>query len=115
MSTAVLVLLCERDGHGYDLAGRLTDLGFDPLDTGGLYRTLRALEADGFVRSSWDGSDRGPARRVYQVTRSGRCHLAWAISALAEEARLLEASWTGSAPRSRGEELPRSAENRARR
>ena len=87
--TAVLLLVVEKEGHGYDLAGRLADLGFDPLDTGGLYRTLRALEGNGFLRSSWDDSSRGPARRVYQVTRSGRRHLACTIRSLLEEAQLL--------------------------
>lgn len=91
MPTAVLLLVAEKEGHGYDLAGRLADLGFNPpLDTGGLYRTLRALEGDGFLRSSWDESERGPARRVYQVTRSGRRHLADTMGLLLEEAQLFE-------------------------
>ena len=41
------------------------------LDLGNLYRTLRGLEEEGLVRSSWDISKTGPARRVYELTDLG--------------------------------------------
>jgi PadR family transcriptional regulator, regulatory protein PadR len=68
---AILLLLRERPAHGYDLIERLRALGFDRDDPGRLYRALRALEADGLVRSAWEGSAGGPDRRVYELTRSG--------------------------------------------
>ena len=90
LSTAVLLLVSEENGHGYDLATRLGVLGFDVLDPGGLYRILRTLEADGLLRSWWDGSDRGPARRMYELTGSGRSYLARTIDAMVGEARLMD-------------------------
>ncbi len=43
-----------------------------------LYRTLRALEANGNVSSTWEAGD-GPARRNYSLTRIGEAHLSdWA-------------------------------------
>jgi DNA-binding PadR family transcriptional regulator len=49
------------------------------IDPGFLYRTLRAMEEEGLVRSSWDTSGSGPARRVYTLTDEGRAVLrAWA-------------------------------------
>jgi len=66
----VLLLLREESAHGYDLLQRLRPLGFVRDDHGGLYRALRALEQDRLVRSSWDESGSGPARRVYRVTRA---------------------------------------------
>lgn len=89
LSTAVLLLVSEQRGHGYDLAARLGELGFDGLDPGGLYRTLRTLEADGLLRSWWDGSDRGPARRMYELTGAGRSYLAQTIDNMVGEARLM--------------------------
>jgi DNA-binding PadR family transcriptional regulator len=44
-------------------------------DPGMLYRTLRQLEELGAVRSAWDTSGRGPARRVYELTAIGRDQL----------------------------------------
>jgi PadR family transcriptional regulator, regulatory protein PadR len=68
----LLLLLRERSAHGYDLLERLRPLGFVRHDPGGLYRALRALERDGYVRSSWQPSRSGPDRRTYEITRSGK-------------------------------------------
>ena len=68
----VLLLLREQPAHGYDLLQRLRALGFERDDPGGLYRTLRALEDDGLVSSSWEPSAVGPDRRTYDLTRRGR-------------------------------------------
>lgn len=89
LPTAMLLLLSERDGHGYDLLTRLGELGMDDVDGGGLYRTLRSLEAHGLVGSAWGGSERGPARRVYELTPAGRAHLARTIDAMSGRAELL--------------------------
>jgi PadR family transcriptional regulator PadR len=71
MRPCVLLLLREKPAHGYDLLERLRALGFVGSDPGGLYRLLRALEADGRVRSAWSPSSAGPDRRVYELTRAG--------------------------------------------
>ncbi len=67
----VLLLLREHPAHGYDLLERLRVFGFSPTDPGRLYRALRALEADGLVRSAWEPSETGPNRRIYELTRAG--------------------------------------------
>lgn len=89
LPTAMLLLLSERSGHGYDLLIRLGELGMEEVDGGGLYRTLRSLEAHGLVGSAWGGSQRGPARRVYELTPAGRAHLARTIDTMSGRARLL--------------------------
>jgi DNA-binding PadR family transcriptional regulator len=56
-----------------------------PPDASGLYRLLRGLESAGSVRSSWTSSGRGPARRVYELTDSGRDALErWGASIASE-------------------------------
>lgn len=51
---------------------------FPGPDPGLLYRTLRQLEKDKLVRSSWDTDGQGPARRVYEITDNGMEYLhAW--------------------------------------
>jgi len=50
-------------------------------DPSTLYRTLRQFEEDGLVRSTWDTSGGGPARRVYELTDEGVEFLhAWAVN-----------------------------------
>jgi poly-beta-hydroxybutyrate-responsive repressor len=67
----LLLLLREQPAHGYDLLQRLAAFGYDRSDPGAIYRTLRALEEDGFVHSAWEPSASGPDRRIYDLTRPG--------------------------------------------
>ena len=75
MRPCVLLLLREESAHGYDLLERLKPFGFTRDDPGRLYRTLRALETEGLVRSGWESSQQGPDRRIYELTRHGMEHL----------------------------------------
>lgn len=45
-------------------------------DTGAVYRTLKALEAEGELSSVWDTSGPGPARKIYSLTPLGWDRLA---------------------------------------
>ena len=75
----LLLSLAQRNSHGYELMEILSCEGNSP-DPGSLYRTLRSLEDDGLVRSSWDTSNTGPARRVYELTDQGLDYLhVWAV------------------------------------
>ncbi|HVL97623.1 MAG TPA: helix-turn-helix transcriptional regulator [Solirubrobacteraceae bacterium] len=87
----VLLLLRESPAHGYDLLERLAAFGFAKQDPGGLYRALRALEDEGLVRSSWEASDQGPDRRIYEITRAGAEHLHEHALALQSTADVLHA------------------------
>lgn len=68
----ILLLLREGPRHGYELLERLPGLSSDAgqIDMGNLYRLLRALEAEGLVRSEWR-TESSPPRRVYELTASG--------------------------------------------
>ena len=70
---ALLLLLRDRPAHGYELIDSLGDLSPGlRIDMGNLYRTLRAMEADGLVTSEWDAEAPGPAKRRYELTPAGR-------------------------------------------
>ena len=70
----VLLLLCDGPTHGYDLRERLIELGLaeGKLDMGNLYRTLRRMEGDGWLLSSWVKDHPGMQKRVYKITEEGR-------------------------------------------
>ncbi len=86
----LLLFLQESPAHGYDLLERLREFGCES-DAGGLYRTLRALEHEGHVTSSWEPSYTGPDRRNYALTDLGQKHLdSWA-NTLTETRRMLGA------------------------
>ena len=70
---SLLLLLCERPLHGYELLERLPELGLEGrVDIGNLYRLLRSLEDEGLVSSEWNAELPGPAKRTYELTAQGR-------------------------------------------
>ncbi len=86
----LLLLLAEGTSHGYELLEQVTALGLDRVDPGGLYRSLRAMDEEGLVRSAWQPSASGPARRTYELTDEGRQLLHAVAGSLAEVSRSLE-------------------------
>ncbi len=69
---ALLLLLSEEPGYGYNLAKGLEDLRFGRVDRPSVYRALAQLERDGLVES-WAGTPKaGQARRVYGLTEEGQ-------------------------------------------
>lgn len=69
----LLLLLAEKPAHGYELLENLGPFGIDPRcqDPGQIYRSLRRLEKEGLVESSWQPGDAGPVRRSYMITEDG--------------------------------------------
>ncbi len=85
----LLLLLAEGASHGYELLDEVAALGLDRVDPGGLYRCLRSMDAEGLVRSEWEPSASGPARRTYSLTKDGRDWLDAVAGSLAEVSRAL--------------------------
>jgi PadR family transcriptional regulator PadR len=85
----LLLLLAEGSSHGYELLDQVAALGVDRVDPGGLYRCLRAMDEEGLVRSEWEPSTSGPARRTYALTEDGRDWLHAVAGSLVEVSRML--------------------------
>ena len=69
-TTLVLHAIAGDARYGFDIADRTG------LQTGTVYPALRRLETLGFVRSSWEPEkiarrEQRPARRYYEITRTG--------------------------------------------
>ena len=77
----ILLSLRDWNSYGYELMERATAFGFEAMNPGTLYRTLRQMEKDGIVESTWETSKGGPARRMYSITDAGKTYLDfWAKS-----------------------------------
>ena len=72
MEPIVLALLRERDPYGYELGERLRELGFEVINPGTLYRTLRRMEWHGLCESEWETSERGRVRGGTLFPKPGR-------------------------------------------
>ena len=69
------------NAYGYSVGMRLHEHDLGSVTGGTLYPILKRLEADGFVTTMWRDGDRGPGRKHYRLTASGRTRL----SEVAEE------------------------------
>ena len=77
----MLLALQEWNSYGYELMQRAAAFGFEAMNPGTVYRTLRHMEENGTVRSEWEMSGAGRARRMYSITDAGEAYLAlWATS-----------------------------------
>ena len=72
---ATLVLLRQWNSYGYELMNRTVELGFETINPGTVYRTLRKMENEGLCESKWEMSCGGPARRMYSITDAGGAYL----------------------------------------
>ena len=76
LDVAVLAVLAEEDGYGYDVVRRLRAAGLDGVGDASVYGTLRRLYAAGALTSYVVPSDEGPHRKYYGTTPAGRAMLA---------------------------------------
>jgi len=67
----VLLAVSLQRAHGYVIEDYLRALGVFGITMSTLYRTLRQMERDGFLESTWEPGPTGPARRVYTITDAG--------------------------------------------
>jgi PadR family transcriptional regulator PadR len=71
----VLLSVSLQRAHGYVIEDYLRALGLFGITMSTLYRTLRQMEKDGYVESTWEPGPTGPARRVYSITDAGHVWL----------------------------------------
>ena len=71
----VLLAVSLQRSHGYVIEDYLRALGLFGITMSTLYRTLRQMEKEGFLESTWEPGPTGPARRVYTITDAGRLWL----------------------------------------
>jgi PadR family transcriptional regulator PadR len=72
LDLAVLAVLDERDGYGYDVVRRLREAGLDEVGDASVYGTLRRLFKAGALTSYVVASDEGPHRKYYGLNDTGR-------------------------------------------
>ena len=91
-----VLLLSLRDWslHGYKLIQELTRFGFTTIDQGNVYRTLRQLEKDNLIKSEWDTTTSGPAKRIYSITEAGEAYLSTCTDSLEQYQSIINRFFT---------------------
>jgi PadR family transcriptional regulator, regulatory protein PadR len=72
LDLAVLAVVDDADGYGYDIVRRLREAGLEDVGDASVYGTLRRLFAAGALSSYVVPSDEGPHRKYYGVNDRGR-------------------------------------------
>ena len=86
LDLAVLAVVADREGYGYDIVRRLRAAGMEEVGEASVYGTLRRLYAAGSLVSYVEPSEEGPHRKYYGLNPAGR-------SVLEEQTK----TWTGFA------------------
>ncbi|GAA1602024.1 PadR family transcriptional regulator [Actinoplanes couchii] len=75
LDLAVLAVLRDEDGYGYDILRRLRTAGLEDVGDASVYGTLRRLFNNGLLNSYVVPSDEGPHRKYYALNEAGRTEL----------------------------------------
>lgn len=90
LDLAVLAVVREADGYGYDILRRLRAGGLADVGDASVYGTLRRLYSAGCLTSYVVPSDEGPHRKYYGITPAGRLQLETSSKTWATFARTLD-------------------------
>ncbi len=93
LEACLLMLLRGGTGHGYALMEQLARFGFSPeaLNISTLYRTLRHMENQGYLKSAWEDGGPGPKRRSYLILDEGIKELDFRIRMMKNRKARIEA------------------------
>lgn len=75
LDLAVLAVLREEDGYGYDILRRLRTAGLEEIGDASVYGTLRRLFTAGYLTTYVVPSEEGPHRKYYALNPAGRTQL----------------------------------------
>ncbi len=104
----LLLMLRQWSSYGYELMEKMSTFGLAAMNPGTFYRTLRQMEKDGMVSSSWNTSEGGPARRMYSITVAGEAYLNYWAESLDQYQRMMDTFfrlYTGQpTPREKGDQ-----------
>ena len=68
----ILRVLAVAPRHGYGISQSLVSAGLLPIKGAQLYPALVRLENEGAIVAKWEQGESGPARKVYELTNTGR-------------------------------------------
>ncbi|MCW2542119.1 MAG: PadR family transcriptional regulator [Frankiales bacterium] len=75
LDLAVLAVLRDADGYGYDIVRRLRQAGLDEVGDASVYGTLRRLFQAGSLTTYVLPSEEGPHRKYYALNKAGHSQL----------------------------------------
>lgn len=90
LDLAVLAVLRDDDGYGYDVLRRLRVAGLEEVGDASVYGTLRRLYKAGLLTSYVVPSEEGPHRKYYSLNDRGRERLAESVRTWSSFASIMD-------------------------
>ena len=75
LDLCLLAVVVDEPAYGYEMTRRLRERGLSTVGEGSIYPLLGRLEREGLVATHRAASDRGPPRKYYSASPSGRSAL----------------------------------------
>jgi PadR family transcriptional regulator PadR len=95
LDVAVLAVLRDQDGYGYDIVRRLRSAGLEQVGDASVYGTLRRLFQGGALTAYVVPSETGPHRKYYALNDAGRAQLAASAESWTQFAGAMEKLLSG--------------------
>jgi PadR family transcriptional regulator PadR len=95
LDLAVLAVLRDSDGYGYDIVRRLRAAGLDEVGDASVYGTLRRLFQAGSLTTYVVPSEEGPHRKYYALNKAGRSQLELSSKLWSEFAQSMDGLLSG--------------------
>lgn len=71
-SAFILLFIAKKPSYGFELLKSFDEnLELISMDSAGVYRTLKKLETEECISSSWETSDSGGPKKMYHITKKG--------------------------------------------
>jgi PadR family transcriptional regulator PadR len=99
LELAVLAVLAERDGYGYEVVRRLREGGLADVGDASVYGTLRRLYQSGALTSYVEPSSEGPHRKYYGLNERGRAVLQESVRTWATFSTAVDQLLNGRSPK----------------
>ena len=88
----ILRVLFEKPTYGYDIIQKIEEISYGrhKIKSGTMYTTLRRMEKEKLVTSSWKKNTSGPNQRQYMVTNQGKNYLKNYLQMIIERKKMID-------------------------
>jgi len=92
MQFLILRVVYEKSTYGYEITKKIEEIsqGRHKIKSGTMYTTLKRMEQEGLLTSSWQKSKNGLDKRIYRVTKKGERYLKKWLEVIIERKKMIE-------------------------
>jgi len=88
----ILRVIFETPTYGYNIIQKIEEISYGrhKIKSGIMYTTLRRMEKENLLKSTWKKSKSGPNQREYHTTRKGKEYLKNYLEIIIERKKMID-------------------------